>query len=415
MQENEFRINLLRWFLHLPLTYLVMRPFLDLLNLKENPAFRIWVQFLLHIMRQAYAHKRPVIWMNSFVPSEMVYGMGAIPFFPELMASLTSYMDWSSRPIAKADICISTDLCSFYRCALGLAREGFLPRPDLVLSSSHLCDGANKLFHYFSQTYHCPHLMLDPPYHEGSFRYQYMKEQIKETVEEACHLLNLPFNRERFSFTLNLSNQAREYMMRINGLRRSIPSPFPGSEGLSYLAGMNFYSMGSPWTTPFYQSLYHLIQNRVSKQKGYLPKERYRLLWLHHVRPYYQNEIFPILNKREAAVSFEESNYLYWPPLDPLNPWESLTNKILSNVWAGPIERRLKAIGEMIENYSIDGVIHFSHWGCRQSCGGAAVIGEWLKEKSVPYLILPGDCADPNNYSQGQTRTRLEAFLEMMG
>lgn len=414
MRENEFRIKLLRWFLHLPPTYCIMRPFLDLLILKENPAFRIWVQFLLKIMQQAYNHKRPVIWMNSFVPSEIVYGIGAIPFFPELMASLASYMGWSDRPIARADTYISSDLCSFYRCALGLTLEGFLPRPDLILSSSHLCDGANKLFHYFSKIYNCPHLMLDPPYHEGSSGHRYMKEQIQETVEKVCHCLSLPLNKERLSLTLNLSNQTRKYMAKINGLRRSIPSPFPGSEGLSYLSGMNFYSIGSPWAVRFYQSLYHFIQNRVSKRKGYLSKEKFRLLWLHHVRPYYKNEIFSILNQREASVSFEESNYLYWPPLDPLSPWESFTKKILSNVWAGPLERRMKAIEKMIGNYSIDGVIHFSHWGCRQSCGGAAVIGEWLKEKNIPYLILPGDCVDPKNYSQGQTRTRVEAFLEMM-
>jgi len=59
-------------------------------------------------------------------------------------------------------------------------------------------------------------------------------------------------------------------------------------------------------------------------------------------------------------------------------------------------------------------VIHFSHWGCRQSSGGAGVIGDVLKRKGIPYLILPGDGADPDNYSPGQTRTRLEAFLEML-
>jgi benzoyl-CoA reductase/2-hydroxyglutaryl-CoA dehydratase subunit BcrC/BadD/HgdB len=241
-----------------------------------------------------------------------------------------------------------------------------------------------------------------------------MKEQLKDLVEKTCGLLRLPMDQEKFSFILNLSNQTRLYLIKINELRRSVPSPFPGSEGLSYLAGMNFYSLGSRWAIWFFQSLRDHIEKEVVNRKGYLLDEKHRLLWLHHVRPYYKNEIFQILRERKSAVSFEESNYLYWPPLDPFQPWESLSDKILSNVWAGPLEKRIKAIEEMVENYSIDGVIHFSHWGCRQSCGGAAVIGEWLKRRGIPYLVLSGDCADPNNYSPGQTRTRLEAFIEML-
>jgi benzoyl-CoA reductase/2-hydroxyglutaryl-CoA dehydratase subunit BcrC/BadD/HgdB len=414
MRDKETRLKLLRWFIHSPTTYRVLRPVLDLQNMKENPAYKLWVRFLLDIHRQAYAHKQPVIWMNSFVPTEIVYGVGAIPFFPELMASLVSYMGWSEHPIARADVRISTDLCSFYRCALGLALEGFLPRPDLIVSSSHLCDGSNKLFHYFSQIYGCPHFMLDPPYHQSSSSHQYMKDQLKDLVEKTCGLLRLPMDQERFSHVLNLSNHTRQYLIKINELRRSTPSPFPGSEGLSYFAGMNFYSLGSGWAIRFFQSLLDHIGKKVVNRKGYLLEEKHRLLWLHHVRPYYKNEIFQILAERKAAVSFEESNYLYWPPLDPSQPWESLSNKILSNVWAGPLEKRMKAIEEMVENYSIDGVIHFSHWGCRQSCGGAAVIGDWLKKRGIPYLVLPGDCADSNNYSPGQTRTRLEAFIEML-
>ena len=178
---------------------------------------------------------------------------------------------------------------------------------------------------------------------------------------------------------------------------------------------MSFYSLGSRWGVDFFKSLYHHLQDRIAKGQGYLPREKFRLLWLHHIRPYYKNEIFEILEERGAAVSFEEANYLYWPTLDFSHPWEALAAKILSNVWAGPLERRIAAIWKMVKEYRIDGVIHFSHWGCRQSCGGAGVIGDWLKERGIPYIVLPGDGADADNYSPGQTRTRLEALVEMLG
>jgi len=69
----------------------------------------------------------------------------------------------------------------------------------------------------------------------------------------------------------------------------------------------------------------------------------------------------------------------------------------------------------MVERYQIDGVIHYNQRGCRQSCGGVPLIKEFLKKQNIPMLILDGDGIDMRNYSEGQTRTRLKAFLEMIG
>lgn len=416
MPHRKTTARLLKRVVRSPLTYRCLRPLLDLMNRKEqNTPYKIWVRFLLDVTRRAYARKQPVIWLNAFAPSELVYGLGAVPFMPEIIACLVAYLGQSRRPISLADSRISTDLCSFYRCAYGLVLEGYLPRPDLIISSSHLCDGANKFMHYLSRIYDCPHLMLDPPYSDGASAHRYVVQQLKDVVGRTCENLGLSFEQGRLSRALDLSNKARGYMTEINRLRRSTPTPFPGSEGLSYLAGMNFYSLGSRWGLEFFESLVHMIEGRVAGGQGYLPREKHRLLWLHHTRPYYRNEIFQILGERDTAVSFEEANYLYWPPLDPAQPWESLADKILSNVWAGPLERRREAVWRMVQDYHVDGVVHFSHWGCRQTCGGAGVIGDWLKEKGIPYMALTGDGADPDNYSPGQTRTRLEALVEMLG
>lgn len=42
------------------------------------------------------------------------------------------------------------------------------------------------------------------------------------------------------------------------------------------------------------------------------------------------------------------------------------------------------------------------------------MVGRAVKEMGIPYLILPGDGADPDNYSPGQTLTRVQAFIEVM-
>ncbi len=412
---RDLGIRLLRFFIRRAESYTLLKPLLSLYFLREgNEAFRRWVLFLLGNLREAHRHSKPVIYSSAFFPTELIYALGAVPFLPEIFAAVVAYFDWSRRPIAVATGELSSDLCSFHRSVMGLARESFLPPPDLVISSSQICDGANKFFSCLAHLYSVPHLLLDPPYHGEEAARGYLISQMREVFYEASRLLGIRPDEGRLSQALRLAVEARSFIERVNELRRAIPAPFPGSEGLSYVAGMNFYSLGSPEGVRFFRALSSHIERRVKEGKGYLPQERYRLLWLHHIRPYYPNGIFRVLEERGAAVVFEEPNYLFWPPPDPERPWESLADKVLSNPWTGPLSRRIRMVEEMIEEYRVDGVIHFSHWGCRQSSGGAGVIGDVLKRKGIPYLILPGDGADPDNYSPGQTRTRLEAFLEML-
>jgi benzoyl-CoA reductase/2-hydroxyglutaryl-CoA dehydratase subunit BcrC/BadD/HgdB len=43
------------------------------------------------------------------------------------------------------------------------------------------------------------------------------------------------------------------------------------------------------------------------------------------------------------------------------------------------------------------------------------MVRDAMRERGIPTLVLDGDGADVRNYSEGQTRTRLEAFIEMLG
>jgi benzoyl-CoA reductase/2-hydroxyglutaryl-CoA dehydratase subunit BcrC/BadD/HgdB len=80
----------------------------------------------------------------------------------------------------------------------------------------------------------------------------------------------------------------------------------------------------------------------------------------------------------------------------------------------GPIARRLQGILDGVARYGCDGVIHHSHWGCRQSAGAVRVIRDRLRREGIPLLDLDGDCLDPTNVQPGPLRTRMEAFIETL-
>ena len=408
--------RLTRWIIRRPIMYDLMRGALRLYYAREeNPAFRIWVSFLLRTHREAFARSRPVIWCSAFVPTELVHGLGGVPVHPEIVASLIAYFNISDWFLEKADTRISTDLCSFYRIALGMAMADHLPRPDLLISASTLCDGSNKFFGYLSQLYGVPHFFLDVPYQNGAQGRRYLTDQFRDLIDSVVCLTGIPWIKERTDRVVRRSNQAREYLLQVNTLREACPAPFPGSEALSYGAGMIFCSLGTAQAVDFFRTLYGFIRQRVRQGVGHLSREKRRLLWLHHIRPYYPNNIFDVLGGKRAAVVFEEVSHVYWDPLAEDTLLESLGDKMMANPGNGPLEGRLNTALQLARRYQVDGVIHFSHWGCRQSSGGASAIADALKKDGIPCMILDGDGGDPSNYSPGQTQTRLEAFLEMLG
>jgi benzoyl-CoA reductase/2-hydroxyglutaryl-CoA dehydratase subunit BcrC/BadD/HgdB len=68
----------------------------------------------------------------------------------------------------------------------------------------------------------------------------------------------------------------------------------------------------------------------------------------------------------------------------------------------------------MIEGYTVDGGVLFTHWGCRQSNGSTRIIKDYFNDRGLPVLVLDGDCVDRTNSSEGQIKTRLQGFLEIL-
>ena len=399
-----------------PLTYELLGDLGKFSYSRHNkPSQGIWFDFTAKKLKAAFQRESLVVWGNAFAPFEMLYGLDLIPCHPETLAALAAKLGFSKRAVTCAEAgCYSPDTCSFYRCAMGLTIEGLLPRPDIIISTSYLCDGSVKFFHNISKFYGCEYYLLDVPYHNTENARKYLASQLEELASVIVKKQKKSLDLDKLVNALRLSNEAREYMLKINGLRRAVPCPLSGSNALGYVLDMQFFGFGSEAGVRFFKTLYEELRAMVESGQGAVDEEKYRLLWLHHIRPYYPNKIISHLEEMGASVCFGESNHVYWEPLDEANPFESLATKMLSNPSGGALERRSDLTLELVDRYKIDGVIHFSHWGCRQSCGGEYVIRDLMRKKGIPTLILNGDGADSRNYSEEQTKIRLDAFLEML-
>ncbi|MGB9553584.1 MAG: 2-hydroxyacyl-CoA dehydratase subunit D [bacterium] len=376
--------------------------FLSLFLKDQSPS----MQFAFSLARDAYLQRKPVAFTSLFFPTELVYALGMIPFPLEVIAGIISSLGMAVPFLQKAEEeWYSQDLCSFHRLGMGLALQGYLPQPDVVLSLTSLCDGSHRFFYNISRLFKVPHFLIEIPGSGTERDREYVLAQLKKTRMELEAILGIKVKPSNWEEVLEHSNSLREELLKIYELQSHTPCPVSGEAALGNV-GLIYTCAGSKWGPDLISAWRESID-----EKGEI--ENYRLFWL-HLRPYYPAPIFAFLKgKRVSIVGDELSSYI-WPELNLANPESSLVSKIYSNFGLGPIQNRVDNIVRLARERKAQGVISFSHRGCRQSTGGAFLVKEALKKIGLPCLILDGDCVDPRELNWEQMRTRIEGFLEIL-
>ena len=153
---------------------------------------------------------------------------------------------------------------------------------------------------------------------------------------------------------------------------------------------------------------------RMEQGRPGVPDEKLRLLWIQN-RIQFNNPLVEMLEKEyQANTVSDELNDIYWDPLDPDDPYTGMARRAISIPLNGGIQGRIKHLQKLARNYKLDGAINPCNWGCRQGSGARGLISDGLKEIGLPVLNLEVDCVDKRNFAEGQLRTRLEAFVEML-
>ncbi len=375
--------------------------------------------FTIESLKKAYTDKKnPVCYGSLFLPYEMFYALGITPFLPEVMAGFTAGLGLTSRILKEASSSwYSQDLCTFHRSASGAVELDLFPKPEFIITTNLACDAAQKSFYIDSIKYDIEKnfYLIDVPYYYSERSLSYLTGQIKNICNNICLKKGEKLDLERFKKVINLSNEFRKWAIKVKNLRKELVNYPPYYNGLNYI--LPFHGLaGTKESVTLYRQMYIELKEYLNKEssKGKdakkLPK---KIVWL-HLKPYYRSEIFDILSRENCIVVFEEINHIYWPELDPEKPFESMAKKMLSHYLSGSIDNRVNMILEAARDYKADGAILFSHWGCRQSNGGARIIKDSLKEINIPTLVLDGDCVNKNNSSQGQAKTRLQGFIEIL-
>jgi benzoyl-CoA reductase subunit B len=238
--------------------------------------------------------------------------------------------------------------------------------------------------------------------------------QLEELVSFLEEQTGRKFDMNRLKAVEQLSDRTSKLWLEIQGYRKAIPTPMSARDAFSAVFFM-LCVPGTEMAVEFYGRLRDELKERVQNKIGVIEDEQYRLVW-DNLPMWFNLRFFDYLNSLGAVVVAETFSHVWAGNLDISKPLQSLARKYLPNFANAVAERRIDLILRLVRDWSADGVVLPTNWGCRMMSIGMTVVKEVVYETlGVPSLIIDVDSSDWRSYNEAHVKAQVEAFIEILG
>lgn len=336
-------------------------------------------------------------------------------------------------------------LCSYARIGLGFdslrresggipenAPDGGMPKPDMMVGSSSICDPRYKWYQAAGRYLDVPCHSIDvvkPPVDADlktviGHYVRYQQAQFEGLIAFLEKQTGKRLDRDRLWETLRLGDEAWRLWYETDQLRVAVPSPMPSQDRFSMMVPA-YYCAGTQEAVDFYRELYEEVKYRVDNKIGTAGSQKYRILYGGGLPPWHTMWIFNYFESMGAAFVMENV-YRCWDPVevpshvkDPVEylAWRTILRltsrheKARANTGNLEVERLLG----IIRDYRIDGVVFHACRSCRAtSLGQIHTKNRLMQFTDIPMTQLVSDMVDLRDYSEAQWKAQIGAFLEAL-
>ena len=370
---------------------------------------------------------KPVAWVTSGAPVELLQAMDILPVYPENYGALCG-----ARGVG-AQLCqiieakgYSQDLCSYAKESLAaivnpkLAPLGGLPRPDVLISCSNICGTVLKWYEAVARLTNVPLFLIDTPYiHEDDGRapehaLRYVVAQLQDLVVWLEKQTRRTLKPDRLRQSVALAAETTVLWREIRELCRARPSPLNAPDLFLNMAPI-VTLRGTKEAVAFYRKLKAEVEERVAQGVGAIPQEKYRLLWDNIA-------IWPKLYRFysqfvDYGACFVVDTYTggWAMKMDGGDPLEAAA-RVYTEVFLNQSVRfRANRIVQMVQDFAVDGFVMHSNRSCKPYSLGQYDIKRIVTERTgVPGLLIEADHCDVRSYAEEPIKTRIQAFMETL-
>jgi benzoyl-CoA reductase/2-hydroxyglutaryl-CoA dehydratase subunit BcrC/BadD/HgdB len=386
---------------------------------------------LSHLMTRYYATRRlvakvrPLAWVTSGAPVEILVGMGVATVYPENYGALVAAQR-AAVPLSRVaeEQGYSPDLCSYARSGIGsvldphAAPQGGLPKPDLLVACNNICGTVLKWYQALAQQYRVPLFLLDAPYqHEPGLRehaVQYVAAQIEDMIAWVTRHTGRRLDEARFERALELSNQAVSLWCDIRELCQARPSPLNAPDLFLTMAPI-VVLRGTRGAVAFYKKLKAEVEERVARGEGAILEERYRLLWDNIAIWYQLFRLFHLFSNAGACFVVDTYTNAWSVSVEVGDPILGLARTYSSVYINQSLQVRAELMADLVRRFAVDGMVFHSNRSCKPySLGQYELLNRVSEETGVPGLMLEADMCDPRLYADEPIKNRIQAFLDVL-
>jgi len=390
--------------------------------------------------------KKVAYFMVASQYDEILRAMDVVPIPTENYAGLCAAKRDMDRFLLKAEADgYSQVLCSYTRIGLGFdslrkdlgdvpedSPDGGMPKPDMMLGSSSVCDPRFKWYQAAGRYMDVPTYSIDvvmPPVFSDlnevrDYYIKYQKEQFRGLIAFLERQIGRKMDKDRLWETIRLGDEAWRLWYEIDRMRVAVPSPMPAQDHFNVMVPAYYYC-GTQEAVNFFRDLYAEVKDKVDHKVGAIPEEKHRILYGGGLPPWHTLWIFNYFESFGAVFVIENVYRGYDPvevPSDVKDPVEYLAWRTFLRFTqrhekakassGNPVVERLL---EMIKDYRIDGVVFHACRSCRATTIGQVHIKNQLGQfTDIPMMQLVSDMVDLRDYSEAQWKTQISAFIEAL-
>ena len=341
----------------------------------------------------------------TYTPTELIMAAGAIPI--GLCAG-------SDEPIAAAESHLPKNLCPLIKSSYGFALTDTCPFfyfSDMVVGET-TCDGKKKMYELLDEI-KFTHVMQLPQTRDNERALSSWTDEmfrLKEVLEEK---LAVKITEEDIKEAIRKKNHERDTLRRFYELGKLNPSLISGYEINTRMDSFSFdFDLDNRC---------RVISGRIDEvmngfDKTAKPSDRPRILLTGCPTIGVREKIIKTIEDMGAdVVAFENCSGIR-EKLDlvdeDLPVMQALAKKYLNINCSvmSPNQKRLNTLGEMIDEYQVDGVLEVVLQACHTFNVESYYVKKFVREeKNLPYLMIETDYSKSDS---GQINTRLSAFLE---
>ncbi|MBN2397268.1 MAG: 2-hydroxyacyl-CoA dehydratase [Deltaproteobacteria bacterium] len=369
---------------------------------------------------------KKVAWITSGGPVEPLIAMDIIPVYPENYGAMIGASKMGADLCQKAEeMGYSGDLCSYARADIASSTVdggpiGGLPRPDMLVCCNNICGTVLKWYEIQSRYYDIPLFILDTPFCHTEYTDEakkYVRRQILEYIAFLEQVTKRRFDYDRIKEVGGLSMEGQRLWQAVLDTAMNKPSPMTCFDAFFHLA-LIVTLRGTQIAVDYYQFLLEEMQQLAADGIGAIPNEKYRLLWDNlpiWYRMRWMSEKFAAHDACLVADTYTTAWAMSLRYMDENDFLGSMAEGYTKSYLNIGVDQMIDIILGMVDKYDVDGFVMHSNRSCKPySLGQYDIQRAVQKERGIPSVIIESHMVDERSFSESQTETRIDAFMEMI-